>query len=48
MTSRVSTETRDRESNDLNFQKKKKNRLEESVWGVLTTENHSNLFHDHF
>ena len=47
MTSRVSTETWDRESNDLNFQKKK-NRLEESVWGVLTTENHSNLFHDQF
>ena len=46
MTSRVSTETPDRESNDLNFQKK--NRLEESVWGVLTTENHSNLFHDQF
>ena len=25
---------------------KKKNRKEESMWGVLTAENHSNLFHD--
>ena len=36
MISRVSTETQDRESNDLNFQK---NRKEESTWGVLTAEN---------
>ena len=33
MISRVSTETRDRESNDLNFQKIRK---EESIWEVLT------------